>query len=324
MKNWKLVFLPCILLFVLSKSIYADTIFFKNGEEKKGIVVEEYIDRIILSTTDGEKEISKVNIKDILYDRPVQNLIKLGDFHREKGNLTRSYTYYRKAYQLDPSYEPAITRYVEASSILLKQPQERLQERINKQRALLQTSRGITKIKEGISAASEAKLKEVLGIELISKDEKPYISKVFPKSPAYEYGIMVADCVMAVWNKLTKYMQLTDVCDIILNTSTGEVKLTIERDITFTKDNSNEYSGEGVASLGMYLDITNKGLVISRIVENSLAGKCGLLGSDVISKIDDEPTRYMPLKEAINIIESKDKEFSISISRDINLWLRRD
>ena len=45
------------------------------GDEKrvKGVVVEDYDDRIVLSTIDGEKSIMKQKIERILYDMDEQN-----------------------------------------------------------------------------------------------------------------------------------------------------------------------------------------------------------------------------------------------------------
>lgn len=320
----KIIISICSILFVCLQSVaLADTVFLKNGKELKGIVVEEYIDRIKLSTADGEIEILKSDMKDILYDLRVQNLIKLGDFHKEKGNLARAYSYYRKAYKADPSFEPAVTRYLQITSMLLKRPHEQLEKKIEKQKALLRVSRELAEIKKDVSTASMEKLKKLVGIQLISKEEKPYVSKVSSASPAYQSGIKEGDYIIAVWNRLTGYMELEDVRDIILGTKAGELKLTIERIVKLIKGDNIKYAKGGIASLGLYLDMTKRGLTIARILENSLAKNYGLLKSDVISRIADKPTRYMPLREAISLIESLYKEVTITIQRDVTIWISR-
>lgn len=307
------IFILLSAIFLLQSMAYTDTVYLKNGEEKKGIVVEEYVDRIKLNTVDGETQILKADIKDILYDLPVQNLIKLGDFHKQKGNLARAYAYYRKAYEADPNFEAAVERYRYISSILLQSPHEKLEQQIEKQKIISNAARGIIETKEAISAVAQEQLKNILGIELMLKQEKPYVSQVFYEGAAYKSGIRQGDYIIAVWNRLTPYMELEELCDIILKSKTGEVKLTIERAVTLA----------GSASTGMALDITARGLTVTRIPDNSSAKNSGLLESDAITKIADKPTRYMPLNEATALIESPGKDVAITINRDVTVWMGR-
>jgi len=317
-------FLFFISKFNCSNTALADTVFLKNGEQKKGIVVEEYIDRIKLSTIDGEIEILKSDIKDILYDLMVQNLIKLGDFHMQKGNLARAYAYYHKAYQSDPSFEPAASRYLETRSKLLQQPQQQLEERLEKKKVLLRISRGLPVVEEEFSVNFEEKLKKQIGLRLIPKNGRPFVGEVFPGSPAFDAGIKTGDCIIAVWNRLTGYMELEEVCDMILDTRTGEVKLTIEREAAFIKEEDAQYTKGGIGSTGLYLDITDKGLTITGILDNSISQRSGFLESDVITKISGKPTRYMPRGESINLIKSLGEDVTFTIHRDITVWKRSD
>ena len=48
-----------IILFLMATLIYADTVIMKDGKEAKGLIVDEYTDRITLSTVDGERSISR-------------------------------------------------------------------------------------------------------------------------------------------------------------------------------------------------------------------------------------------------------------------------
>ena len=65
--------------FYAPKCASADSITLADGKEEKGIVVEEYGDRIVISTYEGEKTILKKNIRTMNFDLPEQNLSKLGD-----------------------------------------------------------------------------------------------------------------------------------------------------------------------------------------------------------------------------------------------------
>ena len=76
-----------VYCFFLSGAFIAlgDTVYLNDGKEKKGIVVEDYTDRIVLSTYEGEKTLFKKNISKVVYDLTEQNLVKLGDKYGPAG-----------------------------------------------------------------------------------------------------------------------------------------------------------------------------------------------------------------------------------------------
>ena len=65
-----LIFIPTV--------IYADTIIMKDRTRMKGLVVDEYVDRVSLSTIDGEKYVFRKDIDRIEYDTPEQNFMQMG------------------------------------------------------------------------------------------------------------------------------------------------------------------------------------------------------------------------------------------------------
>ena len=81
--------LTLAVLFCWVSMAGADTVSLKSGAQQKGIVVEKYNDRVVLSTVDGEVEVKDSDIKDIIYDRREDNLVKLGDFHYNKSHHSR-------------------------------------------------------------------------------------------------------------------------------------------------------------------------------------------------------------------------------------------
>ena len=66
-------------------SAFPDTIRLKDGSELKGVIVEEFTDRVTLNTESGERQLLTSEIDNILYDTPEQNFIRLGNlaFDRE-------------------------------------------------------------------------------------------------------------------------------------------------------------------------------------------------------------------------------------------------
>ena len=52
----------------LVNSAFADTIVLKDSTKTKGLVVDEYVDRIVVSTYEGEIFLSRSDIEDIIYE----------------------------------------------------------------------------------------------------------------------------------------------------------------------------------------------------------------------------------------------------------------
>ena len=103
-----------------------------------------------------------------------------------------------------------------------------------------------------------------------------------------------------------------------------ELKCTIERALDvavspyrLVSPGPNELIG---ASFVMEFD----GLTVASVREGKTAYDAGLKIGDVITSIDDKPTRYMPLNSAINMIRnSKEKTVKLTVQREILIW-RRD
>jgi tetratricopeptide (TPR) repeat protein len=95
-----------ILIFLLFLSLScnsaADTVIMKSRERVKGVVVEEYSDRVRISTMEGEREILKNGIERIVYDLEEQNLTNLADFYMDRGMYKMAYHYYEQALNVNP------------------------------------------------------------------------------------------------------------------------------------------------------------------------------------------------------------------------------
>ena len=73
------LYIITLVLIGFATSSFSDTIQLTSGEKVMGIIVEEYADRVVVSTFEGEKIVHRNNIKSLYYDQMEQNLIKLGD-----------------------------------------------------------------------------------------------------------------------------------------------------------------------------------------------------------------------------------------------------
>ena len=100
------VFMAVFCLLWAASSL-ADTVMMKDRERVKGVVVEEYSDRVVISTMDGEKELLKSKIDKIVYDFEEQNLTSLADFYQDRGMYKTAYYYYEQALKVNPDYKKA-------------------------------------------------------------------------------------------------------------------------------------------------------------------------------------------------------------------------
>src|SRR4030042_5854565 len=105
-----IAYLVFLLSFLGVISASADTVYIKDGEEIKGIVVEEYTDRLVISTYEGEKTFFKKNIDRIIYDLTEQNLVMLGDKCMSREEFEKAYFYFDKAGRENPGYQLASDR----------------------------------------------------------------------------------------------------------------------------------------------------------------------------------------------------------------------
>ena len=312
-------FFICVTILAVTAGPYvlADTVYFHDGSEMKGIVVENYHNRIVLSTFEGEKQIVKSDIKDILYDRREQNLLKLGDYHQEKGNTQTAYSYYKKAYEVNPDYKEARDKFIYIRLSLLRNPERQLQaEMTKKQKLFSQSGKAYEpqlRITENIS---DVVLQEKTGISIYMDRHMPKVLNVLPASPAAQSGIKKSDVIFSVWGRLTGYMELESIIDMIINNPSPEIVLTIKREISIPRADKRS------SNSGISLAVVEEGIVIKEIRSNSDGAKNGLIAGDVITSINEEPTRYMPLNNAALNIETNflSDRLKLDILRDISLW----
>jgi len=164
-------------------------------------------------------------------------------------------------------------------------------------------------------------LEKLTGMKIAVVDNMPKIEYVKSPSPAYEAGLRKGDVLVSVWGKLTGYLSLKEMLDLLINKSAIEIRCTIER----TSDvaiNSNRTIISGIedligASFAMEID----GLTVSSVKESGYAAEAGLKKEDLIMSIDGKQTRYMPLKKAVELIKnSREGTVKLVIRRKTIIW----
>jgi len=311
----KIVLIILGLMFI-STVIYADTIIMKDRTRVKGLVVDEYVDRVALSTAEGEKHILRKDIDRIEYDTPEQNFMQLGRAYDEKKWYDKATFYYKKAMEINPDYKEARDAYV-ASHAKIWREEEKMARKdieISKMAAEWQERRGD---KEGTAVKSkESLIRESLGIGLAENDGIFKITEVLQGSSAAKAGMQKGDFLAGIWGRLIRYSKLEDILSELAGPKYSEVKILIERDISVDIEMSQNVYRE----IGALLSFEYEGLVVKDIISGKKGEAAGLRKGDFVIAVDRDITRYMPMDSIIALINSpKNNKIVFTIRRTINL-----
>ncbi len=323
MKKYRILLLVTCFLSLAAISSNADTIHLTDGRELKGIVVEDYKDRLVFSTADGEITLMKADIRDLSYDAEEDNLINLAGQAKERRDYGRAFTCYELACKINPNSKAAkdglvsLQGYLYRKEEIKKEADVQRREEFERYGSVVPTERS----REEVFKVSIQKLKDSIGINLAMKDGSHEIASVEKNSPAYDGGMREGDLLVAIWGRLTGYMPTKEILDSLLEKPSLEIKCTIERTVDVpinpnkgALSSSNDLIG---ASFSMEFD----GLTVSTVKEAGSSFEVGLNTNDVVVAIDGNSTRYMPLKKAVELIRSsKEDSVKLTIRREILIW----
>ncbi len=302
-----------LTLYAIRYTQYAntDTIRMNDGTELRGIVVEDYKDRVVLSTTEGEKTVMKSDMREMYFDSEEDNLIKLAEQARERRDYGRAFGFYNMAYKKNPNSKAAKDGFVFLQGDLFGQEEKKKVDDIKRREEF---ERGISTVIEEkpvgeSSKTPEERLKTATGITLVSDDGMARVESVKKDSPVAEAGIKQGDLIIAIWGRLMGYMSLDDVMNILLDKPSLEIKCTIQRTMPI------DVSG---ASFGMDID----GMKVTGLKDDSPAYRDGLKKDDVIAAINGYSIRYTPLKKAAAALK-RSRSVKVTINRELLIW-RKD
>ncbi|MCM8761643.1 MAG: PDZ domain-containing protein [Candidatus Omnitrophica bacterium] len=293
----------------------ADIIYTNDGREIKGIVVEEYKDRLVLSTADGEITVFKSDIRELSFDSEEENLIRLGDQAMDRRDYARALSYYERALKINPESKAAKNGMAYLQSYILRQQEMKKEEDIRKQADLERYGSAISKAKG--SEDQQAILEKTTGMTIAVTDNFPQVTSVKIGSPAYDAGVRKGDFIVAIWGRLTGYMSLNEILDALLKKSALEIRCTIERTIDVPLNTGRLIGGGTEAAIGASLTMELDGLTVGSVREPAK----GLEEGDLITAIGGEQTRYMPLKKAVELISnSKFGSIKLTLRRSVIIW----
>ncbi len=310
----------CVLV---GGSASADTIYTKDGKELKGIVVEDYRDRIVFSTVDGEVSIMKSDINELYYDGEEDNLIKLAEQALDRADHMKAFAYYDRAYKINPYSKKAKDGIVFLQGLLFRKEQSQKEAVVRRQEEFERHGQYVAPQKSDVVEVAKTieKLRGTIGISIELKGYLPEITNVRSESPAYAAGIRKGDILIAIWGKLTGYMSQQDVIDHLMEKTSLEVKCTIERtvDVAITGLRTPLSMPNDLIEAG--ISIGFDGLLIASVKDDGVASKAGIEKDDLIMAINGENTRYMPLKKAVEMIrDSKEGSARLTIRREVTFW----
>ena len=300
-----------IWLFCITSCIYADQVVLKNGNVLKGIVVEEYHDRIILSVPYGQLPLYRSQITDIIYDRPGQNFMKMGNKYFKEGDIEKAIEYYRKALKIEPNFEDAkdaIARVEDKQ----KKTEQLKREGLERKKEILD-SQQIKKERE------VQKLKETLGLEIEKYGNDVRVVYVYPRTPASKSGIKRDDIIVSIWDVSIKYQKIDKVVELLIGEKGSSITLTVEREISPVRKKIRWYE-KAFVGIGISLKVDKKGLIVSEVLQGQPGDIAGLKVNDCVVAIKGKSTRYMTLKDAIrNMAGAELTPLKLTVHRRIRI-----
>ncbi len=315
--------LSLLLFYAPFSSAFADTVVLKNGKELKGLVVEQHTDRIVLSTEKGELPILSNSVKDVLYDEPAQNFIKIGKDYEAKGSLGEAFAYYEKALETDPNSEEARRSMEGVRSRFWASATEGPREEIEKRQIIYdawQRNKPLEEMFKTKALKQTKELQEGLGLTLEKKDDWVRLAFVDPKKAAHHAGLKKNDRLVSIDNQSLRYLGVDVVAKKMLLPHYASFNIEFERDCFLNKEEARKMT---LKELGFKLKIKREGIITRSVRSESPAGASGIKNRDLLVKVNGVSTRYMSVREAVKLIENSEEDRVVVAVRRAALLTRR-
>lgn len=281
----------------------ADTIYLKDGSQLKGLIVEEHIDRLVLSTEAGEALLERGSIRQIEYSDPAQTVFQLAKSYEAQEKLGEALAYYEKALELNPELpEAKVAADAVRNRFWAMSAQGPINE-IEKQQALLDVwgqGKKIDAIIVDRNLEQQRSLRENAGLTLQKKGDWVRVARVDAKKEARLVGLQKNDRLISIDGESLRYLGEEAVRKKMIAPRSANYTLEYERDLFVRKKPFKTKLKE----LGVKLKFEYKGLVVSETEEGSPAETAGLQAGDLVVRINGQATRYLPIRKARELIES--------------------
>ncbi len=289
----------------------ADVVVLKNGKRMKGLILDEYKDRVVLSTADGEKTIMKSKIRSAIYDSEEDALIQKARNQFKKHQYVEAYYTYKKAADLNPEHEEAVERLNYLRGYLETKTRDDIMEGVKNNQERFGGANGRTVI---------LRVTEELGLVLGQGEKYVYVDKIINDNlSGAVLKLKPGDKIVRVWGEMTAYMTVDEVGVLFL--SPGEVRFTIERTVSPLLGTVRSIFPRYGRIMGAHLRLIKKGIVIEKLRQGGAFAQAGMLSGDLLWRINGKNTRYMPLSEVLGMIRTEQGErIEVDVRRDVTLW----
>ncbi len=309
-----------LFIFIILPEIHADTLHLKNGKDIKGLVVENHVDRVILSTEQGEKPILKTRIKDIEYSDPEQNLMQIGKAYEAENKLGEALAYYEKAMEINPKLEEARVAAVGVRNRFWAIATEGPNEEVEKQQAIYDSWKSDRPVHEDLSGKIQKQqemLNERLGLRLEKKGDWVCVSQAAFKKDAAFVGLKKGDRIVSIDGQSLRYLTTEGVVQKLTQPRFSAFNLEYERDLfVYRKEVPRK-------DLGFKLKLEYEGLVADKVRPGGVSEAAGLRDLDMLVKVNGQATRYMPLHDVRRLIqEAKKDPVVLTVRRSVSLTRR--
>ena len=318
--------LGCYLLCI--SSALADTVYFKAGNTKKGIVLKEYTDRIIFKDLEGEHIILLDDIKNIERESEEQNLLSLGNKLLQEKKYEEALKYYEAALRLNPNSKDIQDAILRVRGILFRQKDNFQQQNLERFKKLdqlqkkYQSKRPEIELPEHKIDYSE-QIQSMLGFSLEKKSDEYEITNILSGSSASEAKMLVGDKIIAVWGGLIKFESLESIYEkLISGPKYSDVKLRILRRVVVLGGNKFWFFG-AFNIIDSKLKFVYDGLIIYDIKKEGRSDLAGLKEKDLVLSINGVKSDYLTIDNIKEkLIESENSKIEFIILRDVILRRR--
>ncbi|MGB2600287.1 MAG: PDZ domain-containing protein [Candidatus Omnitrophota bacterium] len=311
---WKTILTMIVVLSLCPLDALADTVILRNGSRIKGLILDEFKDRIVVSTVDGEKIIMKSDIRSAIYDSEAKALIRKARNHVNRMDYIKAYNTYLKALELDPQLEEAREQLKFLQSYLDVKMKQDIVGSVKDKKEKFQGVSGKIPTEKAV---------EEFGIVLDPDGKYVCVARALNEAAGV---VKPGDKIISVWSELAAYMDAEEVADMLLKSE--ECKLVIERLATPKLSSNGSRLNNVLANgyekiIGAKLKLVKKGLIVENVAPGGPFESAGIEKKDMVYRIKGKNTRYMPMRQVIEIIKNnQNKEIEILVRRDVTLWKR--
>jgi C-terminal processing protease CtpA/Prc len=291
----------CFCAVLSSVMAQADTVHFKTHRQVKGVVVDEYHDRIVLSTYEGEKQIMRSDIDHIEYDDEEYYLLSMGRQREVHKRWQEAIAFYEEALLLNPNLLVAKQAIVGIRSRMWAKTDEKRINEISKQGAIRDSWRANVAL-EDVQANAEKDLWEILwgrmGMDLTQRGDWTLIRRIKRGGEAQNWDLKKGDVLMGLDGKSLGFVGKDAITRLLLEPRYSNATLVFQRRFKFDR----EQSKKGFKNLGFGLKQSYDGLSVEKIKSESLAETAGIRAGDILMEVDGIKTRYLSLDAAQDLL----------------------